>query len=387
MIDSMPQVLSITSLDELRSFASAWDDLWRRSDVTLPMARAEMIAQWVEEFSPEAEFRALVVEDGGRWLAALPLISRRKAGLGTIGALPTNEWPSGAELLWDNAAVGDARIGDAFLDALRHLPWQLLLLDGMMPGRPAWQSILRQMASAGMTCDLRTRWRAGRLEIHHDWQHYLGGLSRKHRQRIASRLRRLAARGEVQFQLLSQIPPDAVEPWLTKAFEIEDCGWKGDAGTSVMKTPGIFNFLLRQGRQLATWGQLEVALLSCGDRPVAFCYGASAKGVFHSCKIGYDPAYAEFSPGHLLQYHLLQAFHSDPRRLVVDYQGPATEYHVHWRPATYAIARLAVSPRGLAGRMALWGYRLFQGRDDLLEDVVAVGYSATDSISGSTATK
>jgi CelD/BcsL family acetyltransferase involved in cellulose biosynthesis len=186
------------------------------------------------------------------------------------------------------------------------------------------------------------------------------GLSRKYRQRIACCQRRLAVRGDVEFQLLSRLSPDEVERPLRQGFEVENLGWKRAAGTSVMSVPGMFDFFLRQARQLAAWGQLELALLHCGGRPIAFCYGVAGKGVFHSCKIGYDPAFADQSPGHLLHYHLLEHFRSDPERLAIDYMGPITEYHAHWHPGTYPVARLAVAPHRVLGRMGLWAYQRVQ---------------------------
>jgi len=44
----------ITSVDELRDNADAWDDLWLRSDVETPTARAELLEQWLEYFAPGA---------------------------------------------------------------------------------------------------------------------------------------------------------------------------------------------------------------------------------------------------------------------------------------------------------------------------------------------
>jgi CelD/BcsL family acetyltransferase involved in cellulose biosynthesis len=358
----VPGVLHITSLAELRAAASAWDDLWRRSDATLPTARAETVALFVEHFAPRGRFHALVIEERGRWMAALPLVGGRVARVLGAGKLPSNEWPGGGDLLWDLAAGDPRDVGRALVEAIRSLPWPLVWLEGMPPERTSWQTLIACLAEAGVPTDLRLRWRSGRLAIGHDWEAFRRSWSRAHRQRMASRLRRLAEQGPVEFQLLGQLPPEEVEPWLRRGFEVEDRGWKGAAGTSVLRTPGIFDFFVRQARCLAAWGQLELAMLLCGDRPIAFCCGASAKGVFHSCKIGYDPAYAELSPGLLLQYHLLERLHADGPQTTVDYLGPLTEYHQHWRPDAYTVGRLAVAPGRPLGRMALAGYRWWKGR-------------------------
>ena len=99
--------------------------------------------------------------------------------------------------------------------------------------------------------------------------------------------------------------------------------------------------------------------LHCGDRPVAFAYGLTAKGVFHSIKVGYDPEFAEQLPGQLLRYYLLERFFAEPERKALDFQGPMTEAHAAWLPERYAVGRLAVAPRQWLGRLAVWAYRHF----------------------------
>jgi CelD/BcsL family acetyltransferase involved in cellulose biosynthesis len=383
----------LTSLDELRAAAPAWDDLWQRSDCTSPLARAEMVAHWIEHFAPHDRLRVAIVEDRGRWLAALPLIEGRAGGMLRAGVLPCNAWPSGATLLWDTAALpaeqnaylcpkpnqvsfrladGDSEgqqfrsttrenIGRLMAMALDQLPWQLVSLEAAMPARASWRALRSALIAAGMPCDLRMRWRVGRLPIEHDWPAAFARLSPKHRQRIASSLRKLAAQGEVKFELYKPLTADAVEPLLQRALAIEQRGWKGRAGTSVLGTPGAADFLLRQARCLAAEDRLWLAFLSCGERDSAFCYCLFAKGVLHSFKIGYDDEFAAYSPGHLLQYHLLQAVHSDPEVEAVDYIGEMTEYHASWRPESYPFARLAFAPRGkLLGQAALWSYQLWR---------------------------
>ncbi len=187
----------LTSVDELRAAEPAWDELWERSDCTSPLARAEMVAHWIEHFAPNNRLRVAVVEQGGRWLAALPLMEGRAGGMLRAGVLPCNEWPSGATLLWDVSATSD-EVGSLMAAALDQLPWQLVFLQAAMPARASWRALHRALATAGTPCDLRMRWRVGRLAVQHDWPAAFAQLSRKHRQRIASSLRKLSARGDVE---------------------------------------------------------------------------------------------------------------------------------------------------------------------------------------------
>ena len=367
----MPRVITINTIAELRSAAPAWDDLWQRSDCTSPLARAEPVADWLAHFAPAARFQALAVAENDRWQAAMPLVEQRTVGPIRAGVLPCNAWPSGATLLWDVAAADDPHLGAAVSAGLGRLPWSLVFLEAAMPARASWQALYRGLTAAGVHSDLRTRWHVGCLEIDHDWPRAFARLSGKHRRRIASSLRKLETRGEIRFRLHSRLAPDEVEPLVERAWETEERGWKGAAGTSVLRTPGAADFMLAQARWLAGEGQLVLAFLDCGPRNVAFCYGVLGKGVFHSFKIGYDPEFGQYSPGHLLQYHLLQAFHDDPRISTVDYIGELTAYHASWRPKPYPFARLAFARRGsVLGRAVLWGYQRINGPSEGLTRTV-----------------
>jgi CelD/BcsL family acetyltransferase involved in cellulose biosynthesis len=359
---TMPTVHYLNTIADLTAAAPDWDDLWQRSDCTSPLARAEPIASWLAHFAPDNRFQALVVAEGSRWLMALPLVERRMAGVLRAGVLPCNAWPSGATLLWDVAAADDAEVCAAVAAGLARLPWSLVSLEAAMPARASWQALYRAVSAAGMPCDLRTRWHVGRTEIEHDWPAAFGRLSRRHRQRISASLRKMSEEGEVAFHLNARLLPDEVEPLLHRAWVTEECGWKGAAGTSVLRSPGAAEFILAQARVLAAEGRLVLPMLDCGPRNAAFCYGVLGKEVFHSFKIGYDATFASFSPGHLLQYHLLQALHADSQVTAIDYIGELNEYHAHWRPNSYPFSRLAFARRGsVLGSAALWGFQQVRG--------------------------
>ena len=374
---TQPRIVHLDSLKALRDAAEAWDDLWRRSDATLPTLRAELLAQWVEQFARHGDFHAIAVELNGLWVAALPLVRRKIGRLLPAAAMPCNEWSTAGDFLWD-ASMGETLLSlpeqtgmsapldlempvppvlAALAEAIREMPWPLLWLDEVELDAPRWQQLRQAFFNAGMTIAERKRWQVGRVEISRDWTAYKASWSGKHRQKMAWAARHLAQRGEVRLDLRSQIEPGEAASAMQQCFEIEDCGWKGAAGSSILRTPGMASFYIRQAQQAARWGQLELAFLYCGDRPAAFAYGLTAKGVFHSTKISYDPEFEEQMPGQLLRYFLLERFFSESGRKALDFQGELTESHTAWRPDCRQIGRLAVAPRQFLGRLAVQAYK------------------------------
>ena len=346
----------LTSVGELRAASSAWDDLWWRSEVVLPTVRAELLAQWVEQFRPRGGFHALVVVDQDRWVAALPLVPCRVGWLISAGGLPSNPWSPCGELLLDSTADTGAAL-NLLLAAAAELPWQLLWLNEAAPEAPRWKALLRACDRAGVAASYHERFRVGRVAIDQDWDVYQRSLPKSHRQKMNRVLRRLAYEGDVRFEMHSQHDVSEIEPWLRAAFDVEDRGWKGAAATSVLRTPGMFDYFVRHAEQLARWGQLETAALRLDGQMLAFVCGFRAKGVYFAHKISFDPRFAAFSPGQLLFHHILERLHDDGETRALDFMGPLTQSLSRWRPATYGIGRVALAPHRLLGRAAMYAYR------------------------------
>jgi CelD/BcsL family acetyltransferase involved in cellulose biosynthesis len=285
----------------------------------------------------------------------MPLLHRKVAGFIDAGVMPANHWSPSGDLLMD-PDVDANQVADMLVAAMGELPWQLVWLEDVAIDSVRWKALFDALARAAVATDYQDQFEIGRIEIEHDWPAYQRRWSRKHRQQMARQARRLAENGEVRLRRLVRLAPEEVEPWMRRGFEIEDQSWKGAADTSVLRTPGMFDFFIRQAQQLTRWGQLEIAFLECGERPVAFAYGHSAKGVYHSHKIGYDPAYAAYSPGQLLRYSMLKQLYDQLEFRAVDYIAPS-DAHRKWKPTFYRVGRLIVAPRSLVGRAVLHAYK------------------------------
>jgi CelD/BcsL family acetyltransferase involved in cellulose biosynthesis len=346
----------ITSIDQLRAAAPDWDDLWWRSAVETPLARAELLAQWLDFFRPKAAFRALLVADGQRWIAALPLVSTRVGRLIPAGEMPCNPWACCGELLLDPAADADAACRRLMAE-IGQLRWQWLWLDAVVAESPRWKALLRGCQQAGVPGSFHHRFRIGRVEISQPWDVYQKRLPKNHRQAMVRAQRRLACEGEVCFETRSHLEPAEAAPWMAEAFDVENLGWKGDAGSSVLRSGTMPGYFVRQAEQLARWGQLETAAVRLDGQMVAFVYGLRAKGVYFAYKIGYDPRLAAFSPGQLLFHHILEQLHHDGQTQALDFMGPLNQAQSRWRPTTYGVGRLVLAPRGRLGRAALLAYK------------------------------
>lgn len=350
------RVETLTSAEQIRQCAAAWDPLWERSAVTLPTVRAELVAQWIEHFAPHRAVHAVVVRRGDAMVAALPLVERRVAGVVRAGDLTSNFWSTNGELLVDPVATEPEVMG-ALVDHLARLPWPWLWLDLVPAASGVWHAFRSALAAARLPLAVVRRYEIGLVDIQGPLESYLGSRSKNLRRSLRRGLTHLESTGRVDLQWQTAFAPQQVEPALRTALSIEQRSWKAVRGQTVLDQPGLFQFYVRQCRQLAAWGHLRIATLQYAGQPIAFELGWLAKGRYHSFKAGFDEQFRHVGPGHLLRWKLIEQCFCQGEVACVDFQGPLTQALAAWSTRTYPLCRLVASTGGLRGQMLVAAYR------------------------------
>ncbi len=353
----MPRITikHLDSLEALREAAPTWDALWQRSETHLPTARAELLALWCESFAPDQPFRAWLVEQDGRLVAALPLLETNWLAQ-RIGSLPGNHWSSAGDFLLDPLSDVET-VCDSLVAALHEQAWPLLRFEGLAADADHWQSFCDAVERQRLTFVRRHRFAIDLVRIEGEWEEYFASRSRNHRRHIRKSRQRAEREGKIALTLFDDLAPDAVEPLLRACFEIENGGWKGATRSAVLSVPGVWEFYLAQARQLAAWGQLRIILFWHSGRPIAYEYGWLSKGAYFSLKVGYDEAFRHLAPGQLLRAQLIERFFSEKLVEVVDFFGPASDATSKWATDQYCVDRLVIANRGLLGRCLVMAYR------------------------------
>jgi hypothetical protein len=270
----------------------------------------------------------------------------------SVADLTLNHWSPNGELLLDREAdVGP--VVEQLAEAICRLPWPLVWFEMVPCEARRWILLTEALTRRGALVDVRPGFEIGRVSLQQPFDIYMSDRSKNLRRSVRKDLKRLEGDGKVELRLLDGLGAEEVEDALRRAFTLEDSGWKGAAGSSVLRNEGIFEFYLRQARHFAGRRILRLAFLECAGRPIAFELGWLGKAVYHSFKVGYDERYRKFGPGHLLRYKLIERGSADPDLQFVDYQGPITEALCPWATERYTIGRIAVSPARLTARV-LW---------------------------------
>jgi CelD/BcsL family acetyltransferase involved in cellulose biosynthesis len=334
---------TITSIDDLRSVAKQWDDLWWRSDVALPTCRATALALWLEQFAKDAQFHALVVTREEAFVGALPLVRTRWHGTVQVARLPNNPWCVAGDLLIDRT-TDSAAICELLADGVRRGPWSLAMFDEVSLASPGWHVLLDALRTAGSEVDTRMRYLIGQVEIAGDWSNYESSRSKNHRKHVRQMGRRMEDQGATELVVEREASHSEVARLLRRGCEVEDRSWKGGAGSSILQSPGMYDFYLRLVQHLVQTQGAQLHFLQHANTDAAFQLVLAGKGTLFPAKIAYDPALSKFSPWQILMHRWLESLHAQHAQegtpSLVDFYGPLMDASAKWSTRTYPLGKV-----------------------------------------------
>ncbi|MGH7140774.1 MAG: GNAT family N-acetyltransferase, partial [Pirellulales bacterium] len=277
------------------------------------------------------------------------------ARLLTSGGITANSWATCGDFLLDPQADATAVLS-LVAEALNQAPWPWLCLSPVAYESPRWRLLVEAARYHGLDAIVVPSGQVGQVRIEGDWDDYRTSWSANHRRYLRKAQRRADQTSGLALDVHTAVSPQEVERLMRVGCEIEDRSWKGTAGTSVLRAPGMFDWHLHQAKRLADDGQLQLSFLIHGELPIAFEYGYRGKATYFSHKVGYDPAYAHFSPGQLLRALLLEHFFAARDVVLVDYWGPLSDATAKFATHQYPVGKILIAPRRFLSRALLAGY-------------------------------
>lgn len=369
------EILTADSRETLGTLAGPWDTLWRATPDANPSARAAALAQWLAYFQPDDRCRLCLVVAEGVPVLGLPLVERRgRWGLATAD-LPTNAWTTGGRLLFDPTGPLD-RAATRLVSELDRGPWSRLTLESVEPEQPGWQALGAAWDRAGWLRHAEERFSIGLVDTAGSWDDYWASRSRNHRRDLKRKESRLTQAGLVEFHRPRVTSPDELVPRLQTVFEVEDRGWKGRATTSVLRHREAWDYYVLWAGLLAGAGELDLSWLTLDGRAIATQFGWRTGGCYWCLKIGYDEAFAEFSPGQLLMARVVADCFADSECRLVNFTGPLIDATARWATGGYSLARWQIARPSPLGRAWIGWRRLRQ----LVRDRRRLGHSAAPSV-------
>jgi CelD/BcsL family acetyltransferase involved in cellulose biosynthesis len=137
----------------------------------------------------------------------------------------------------------------------------------------------------------------------------------------------LSRRGPVDVEVITDRA--AVNDAIKDGLRIEAAAWKGDQGTAILSDPDVTAFYTRLAVREADLGNLRLSFLRVGGKRISFSYILRGQDTLYGVKIGYDPDYHAYSPGHVHLNLILQEACATGY-VEYDFLGADDEWKLYW---------------------------------------------------------
>jgi GNAT acetyltransferase-like protein len=154
----------------------------------------------------------------------------------------------------------------------------------------------------------------------------IDGVKGSHRY-LRKRYERLSRFGPVDVEVITG--KREVHGAMKDGLRIEAAGWKGDQGTAILSDPDVTTFYISLAEREAELGNLRLSFLRVGGKRISFSYILRSQDTLYGVKIGYDPEYHAYSPGHMhLNLILREAFANGYKEY--DFLGADDSWKFDW---------------------------------------------------------
>ncbi len=182
--------------------------------------------------------------------------------------------------------------------------------------------------------------------------HLTSVLSKSRLKDLKRNLRRLEERGNVAFERAEA--PALLDERLEHFLALEASGWKGKAGTAFLSREKHAAFARRAfGGMVRETGRLVIDSLLLDGRPLAISLNiVGGADIAFTPKCAFDEDWRTYSPGLLLEYFVIKAFHEHQRFAAMD-SATTKEGHViadMWN-GSIEMGDLIIRSHSLAGNM------------------------------------
>lgn len=323
----------------LAPFLAGWSELAGRCPAATFFAGPAWAAAWVEQrMSARQSVSLVMVYDGGRLVALLPLMSQRlgplRSGSGLCSAASAY-----TDLLADTCAVSRPRLLAALWQGIDRLGFDTLTFDAVREGSML-EALLSMRASVQGTAHRSVEIHSGNGQVAFG----SAGL----RKDLRRRRRRLAEdKGTVTYRVVqseAEIAP------VIEALLALKLSWLEDKGLHARFLAGeqTRDWLVSACTRALQAGQLHLSSLSAGGQIVAAQLAFQSGNMLCAYIGAFDPACKRYGAGKLhLEDHLAEI---TTRGLVLDLMPPEDEYKLEWG-LPGACVRSYVTPLSARGRV------------------------------------
>lgn len=347
--DPALRIRTVTTPEDFVALEPVWNGVVQRAAIDHPFLEYTWVRTWWECFGRGSRLNILVVLADGEPVAIAPLIltSIRMWGIPVRRlSFIYNDHVPRADFI---VARGHDGAYAAIWNHLRQTGgWDLLQLCQLSENSPTQGHLRALAAEDGCRTGVWESSLSPYIELGGEWVAYEKGLASKHKSNLRNRFKRLRQLGAVELETIETSERTAEA--LDEGFRLEAAVWKRDAGTAIACDTGIEMFYRLFARRAAQAGWLQLNFLRVGASRIAFDYSLVYRDRVFLLKIGYDPAFSQYSPSNLLlSLALRRAF--DNSLAEYDFLGDQADWKRCWAKDIRRHVWLYIFPDTFKGRL------------------------------------
>lgn len=297
--------LSIADVDA--TFVADWADLERRALEPNAFLSPHFVQPAVRELEPGLRPVVLAVRRADGLLVGLGVFRHRppslRCPLPHLGAFRSKHSYLSGWLVDRDHAAGAM---DAVLSLLsrRGTRWHGIVLPHA-PAEETHRHMLEAGARAGGRWFEYARRTRAMLDVAAAGEPAIEALSSSRRKSLRRKRRQLEEEGEVEWRLIAGA--DDVARCVDRFLVLENAGWKGAAGGSLVSSPAGEGFFRAMIAAFAREGRAFFTELSVGGQVVSSTCNLESGDEGFAFKIGWDPRFASLSVGTLNEIELIRS--------------------------------------------------------------------------------
>ncbi len=339
----MPSAISVQTLGDERAFealAGEWDALVAAMERPSPFLCHGWLLEWWRHYGDGAALQVHVARREHRLVGALPLFVPSRRGRRVAGYI-------GGQV----APLADLLVADANPDAVAALLLESSAAAGNdlldVFGPPAHSRLAHALEPYGL-------WEievveAPVLALNGGWEEvYRQKTSAKKRNQHRRRRRQLEGLGQLEVSVARS--GAELEAALEEAFRLHELRWRGRPDHSDFGTPSGMRFHRAALRALLELDAPRIVMLRLDGRAIAFHYYFALFDRMYVHRLGFDPAYARYSPGLVNTLDAIEAAARDGARRV-EFLGGGERYKLELADGIEPMHRLIGLPRGIRGQV------------------------------------
>lgn len=291
-------------VEVIERWADDWRALCNESPDDQPFFRPEWIAAHIRAFTPQAKVVLLTVQSEGKLLFVLPLLHEWTMFSGiplrTLRA-PVNSHSCRFDAVRHSGRLGDAAVSAAWNYLQNSSDWDLLHVEDVLD-----QSAISALADAARKNGLHA------IQVPNRRNPYVPipadpadlnklPVNKKLRSQLRQKRRELEAKGTLRLHRASTADPSL----LSRFYQLESSGWKGEEGSAIACDPQIRQFYDEIAQSAERFGYLCMYSLELNGELLASHLGLSHRGRYFSPKIAYSSKFREYAPGHMIVSEIL----------------------------------------------------------------------------------